>query len=345
MRTRPILDEPQNCTRLHAKRRHETCSPFSGMGASRPAIRRPWYAVVLAARHPLRFLWQLALRVDEDGILTIAAAMAYYFFLSLFPLVLFLLALVSLAPVEGLMDWLLARAALFVPGDAYTLIEATIRGFLGEPRRGLVSVGAVLALWTASSAFASVMDGLNRAYRVPEYRSWWRVRLQAMGLTIMLSLFLILTFVLTVFGGQLAALIGGWFGPRGELVALVIGWAVLIGAVTIVVASIDYACPATPPRWRWLTPGSLVFMLGFTAVSAAFSYYVQRFAVYDATYGSLGAVIVLLVWMYLLAAFLLLGGEVNALLEHMYRVKEEEAAARAREGSGELAARTASQTP
>jgi membrane protein len=296
--------------------------------------RRPWYAVPLAARHPLRFISQLVLRVDEDGVLTIAAAMAYYFFLSLFPLFLFLLAVVSIAPVEGLMDWLLARAALFVPGDAHALIDATIRGFLGRPRSGLVSLGAVLALWTASSAFASVMDGLNRAYRVPEYRSWWRVRLQAMGLTVGLSLFLILTFVLTIFGGQLAALIGRLVGPRAEFVALVISWTVVIGAVTFVVASIDYACPATPPRWRWLTPGSLVFMLGFAAVSAAFSYYVQRFAAYDATYGSLGAVIVLLVWMYLLAFFLLLGGEVNALLEHMYRVREEERIARSREGAG-----------
>jgi len=310
-------------------------------GETRRSIaRRPWYAVPLAARHPLRFIWQLTVRVGEDGILTIAAAMAYYFFLSLFPLVLLLLALVSLAPVEGLIDWLLARAALVVPGDAYALIEATIRGFLGQPRSGLVSLGAVLALWTASSAFASVMDGLNRAYRVPEYRPWWRVRLQAMGLTIALSVFLILTFVLTIFGGQLAAWIGRLVGPRAEFLALFISWTIIIGAITFVVASIDYACPATPPRWRWMTPGSLVFMLGFAAVSAAFSYYVQRFAAYDATYGSLGAVIVLLVWMYLLAVFLLLGGEVNALLEHMYRAKEDEKIARAREGSGEPAART-----
>jgi membrane protein len=306
------------------------------------AIRRPWYALRLAARHPLDFLWQLVLRVADDGILTIAAAIAYYFFLSLFPLVLFLIALVSIAPVEGLMDWLLMRAALFVPGDAYALIEATIRGFLGRPRSGLVSLGAVLALWTASSAFSSVMDGLNRAYRVPEYRTWWRVRLQAMGLTIALSLFLIMTFVLTIFGGQVAAMIGQLVGPRAEFLALLISWTIVIGAVAFVVATIDYACPATPPRWRWLTPGSLVFMLGFASVSAAFSYYVQRFATYDATYGSLGAVIVLLVWMYLLAVFMLLGGEVNALLEHMYRVHEEERlAVRAREGSGEPAARAA----
>jgi membrane protein len=306
----------------------------------RAARRRPWRAVPLAARHPLRFLGNLITHIGDDGILTIAAAMAYYFFFSLFPLVLFVLALVSLAPVRGVEDWLLARAAEWVPGEAYVLLERVVRSLLERPRSGLVSLGAVLALWTASSAFVSVMDGLNRAYRVPEYRSWWRVRLQAMGLTIALSVLLITTFVLTVFGGHLAALIGRLLSPAAELAALFISWTIVVAAVTVVVATIDWACPATPRTWRWVTPGSLVFMVGFGMCSAAFSYYVGQFASYDATYGSLGAVIIMLLWMYILAFFLLLGGEVNALLEHMARVREEEAAAlQAREGSGEPAAR------
>jgi membrane protein len=302
---------------------------------------RPWRAVPTAARHPLRFLGRLFDHIQQDHILTIAAAMAYYFFLSLLPFVLFVLALITLAPVQGLEDWLLAQAAQWVPGEAYSMIESIIRGFLAEPRGGLVSIGAALALWTASSAFIAVMGGMTRAYGVDEYRSWWRVRLQAMGLTIGLSMFMVVTFVLTIFGGQLAALIGRTVGPMAEVVALVIRWSVVVGAVMVVVGAIDYACPATPPTWRWLTPGSLVFMLGFGLCSAAFSYYVDRFGSYDKTYGSLGAVIILLVWMYMLAAFLLLGGEVNALLERMDNEREE-AAVLARvtpDGSGEPAAR------
>ena len=295
----------------------------------------------MACRHPLRFLGRLFDHIEQDHILTIAAAMAYYFFLSLLPFVLFVLALITLAPVQGLEDWLLAQAAQWVPGEAYSMIESIIRGFLAQPRGGLVSVGAALALWTASSAFIAVIGGMTRAYGVDEYRSWWRVRLQAMGLTIGLSMFMVVTFVLTIFGGQLAALIGRTVGPMAEVVALVIRWSVVVGAVMVVVSAIDWACPATPRTWRWLTPGSLVFMLGFGLCSAAFSYYVDRFGSYDKTYGSLGAVIILLVWMYMLAAFMLLGGEVNALLERMDNEREEAAALAAvtPEGSGEPAAR------
>jgi membrane protein len=302
---------------------------------------RPWRAVPTACRHPIRFFGRLYDHIEKDHILTIAAAMAYYFFLSLIPFVLFVLALITLVPVEGLEDWLLGQAAQWVPGEAYSLIESIIRGFLAQPRGGLVSIGAALALWTASSAFIAVMGGMTRAYGVDEYRSWWRVRLQAMGLTIGLSMFMVVTFVLTIFGGQLAALIGRNVGPIAEVVALVIRWSVVVVAVLVVVGAIDWACPATPHTWRWLTPGTVVFILGFALCSAAFSYYVDRFGSYDKTYGSLGAVIILLVWMYMLAAFMLLGGEVNALLERMDNEREEAAALATTtlEGSGEPAAR------
>lgn len=284
--------------------------------------RRPWRAVPLAIRHPIRFVGDLVRRVAEDDLFGTAAAMAYYFFLSLFPFVLFVIALVSIAPVQGIEDWLLARAAEIVPGEAYTLLEAIIRGFLGRPRSGLASLGAILALWTASSAFVAVTNGLSRAYRAAEHRPWWRVRLGAMGLTIALSALMIGTFVLSLFGGQLATLIGRVVNPAAGFATAVISWAVTIGAAVVVMAAIDYACPATVPRWRWLTPGSLVFIVGFAACSTAFSYYVRTYAAYDHTYGSLGAVIVLLLWMYILAVFLLFGGEVNALLEHMAEERE-----------------------
>jgi membrane protein len=306
------------------------------------ARRRPWHGVSLAARRPGRFAAQLARRVQEDDVLTIAAAMAYYFFLSLFPLCLFVVALVTVAPVHGLEDWLLEQAGQLLPAEAFRLLEGTIRDLLARPRRGLLSLGAVLALWTASSAFVSVMGGMSRAYRTPEHRPWWRVRLQAIGLTVGLSLVMIVTFVTTIFGGQLADLVGRLIGPAAEVAALVARWTVAVVGVTFVVSAIDYACPATAPAWRFVTPGSLVFMGGFGGASAAFSYYVGRFGSYNATYGSLGAVIVLLFWLYILAVFLLLGGEVNALLEHLVRVRDEEAArAVPREGSGEPMARGA----
>jgi membrane protein len=286
---------------------------------ARPVVEAPrWRDVLAGMRRPHRFVAQLVRRVQEEHLVTIAAAMSYYFFFALFPFLLFLLSVVTVLPIRGLDDWVLSQASQFVPGEAYGMLEGVVRGILRQPRSGLLSLGAALALWSSSAAFASVMDGLNRAYRVSETRPWWRLRLHAMGLTLALSGFMILAFVLAVFAAPFSAWVGRVLGPAGGIASLVLQWVVVIAVVTLVAATIYYACPDVEQQhYHWVTPGSVLFTLGFGGTSMAFSYYVGRFGSYDRTYGSLGAVIVLLFWMYLLAFFLLLGGLVNALLEHM----------------------------
>lgn len=288
-----------------------------GPSKRRRFVTARWSVLLAGLRHPRRFFGELVERIEEDRTLTLAAALSYYFFFALFPFLLFLLAFVTLLPIQGLEDWILASAAQVVPGEAYGLLEATVRGLLRQPRGGLVSLGAALALWSASAAFASIMDGLNRAYRVSETRPWWRVRLEAIGLTMGLSAFMILAFVLALFGGQLATLVGHVLGLAGVMAALVARWVIVLTVITVVAATIYYACPDVEQEWVRVTPGSAIFTFGFGAASAGFSYYVGRFGSYDTTYGTLGAVIILLFWMYMLAFFLLLGGQVNALLEHL----------------------------
>jgi membrane protein len=282
-----------------------------------PTTGRTWLELARAVRHPIRFVTALVWRVSEDDIATPAAAMAYYFFFSMFPMLLFILALASMFPVEGLEQWLLAALAQYLPAEAYTLIEGIVQSLLGTPRSGLLSVGAILTLWTASSAFGAVMVGLNRAYRAQEYRPWWRLRLEAMGLTIGLSALMIVAFVLGPFGGQLVILVTSILGPLAGDVAAVLRWAITVTAVMLVVAAVYYVCPAIKRDWQWIRPGSVLFTLGFAGTSAAFSFYVENFGAYDKTYGSLGAVIILLLWMYILALILLLGGELNAFLEEL----------------------------
>jgi membrane protein len=276
-----------------------------------------WWVLLAGLRRPVVFLRRLIGRISEDRTLTLAAAMAYYFFLAIIPLLLFMVALVSVLPVQGLENWVLASLARVVPPEAFGLLELTVRDVIARPRSGLVSLGAVLALWAASTGFASVTDGLNLAYRVDESRPWWHVRLNAIGLTVALSTFMILAFVLAVFGGLLASWLGQRLGPAAVPVLLGARWVIVVTVVTAVAATIYYVCPDVEQELYWVTPGSFLFTVGFGASSAGFSYYVGRFAAFDATYGSLCAVIVLLVWMYLLAFCLLLGGHVNALLEHL----------------------------
>jgi len=283
-----------------------------------------WAALRRAVRRPHVFLRGLAFQIAQDGLTILAAALSYYFFFAFFPFVLFLLALITFLPgVQGLQTWLLQWVAQVVPGQAYETLAGVIDGLLSQPRGGILSLGAVLALWSASSAFAGLMNALNVAYGVRERRPWWKVRLLAIGLTIALSFFMILAFVLAVGSGPLAAWVAGLLGPYGGIALLVANWLTALGAITLVIASVYHYCPDVDFPWRWFSPGSVLFTLGFGATTVGFSYYVARFGSFDKTYGSLGAVIILLVWMYLLALFMLLGGEVNAYLD---RQAEAEAA-------------------
>jgi len=282
-----------------------------------PPPTRTWLELARAARHPWRFLTALVWRVSEDDIATPAAAMAYYFFFSMFPMVLFVLALASMFPAQGLEQWLLAMLEHNLPAEAYSLIAGTVTSLLETPRSGLLSLGAVLTLWTASSAIGATINGLNRAYRASEYRPWWWLRIVAVGLTFALSLLMVVAFILGPFGGRLVELVTSWFGPLAGAVAFVLRWVLSITSAMLIVAAVYYVCPAVRREWQWIRPGSVLFTLGFAGTSAVFSYYVQHFGGYDKTYGSLGAVIILLFWMYLLALFLLLGAELNAFLEEL----------------------------
>jgi membrane protein len=277
-----------------------------------------WTMLWRAVRRPGRFVGDLGAHVGRGKLFTLAAALSYYFFFSLFPFVLFLLALVTMLPfAKGLEDWLLGWAAQLVPGDAYTTLERVIRSLLAQPRGGLLSLGAGLALWSASTAVAGLMGALNVAYGVPERRPWWKVRLVAMGIVIATSFFMILAFLLAVSSGPLAAWVAGMLGPAGGIALLAANWLLALAAITLVTATVYHVCPDVDLPWRWMSPGSLLFAFGFTATSLAFSYYVTHFSSYDKTYGSLGAVIILLLWMYFVALLMLLGGLLNAYLDRM----------------------------
>lgn len=261
-----------------------------------------------------RFAAALLGRLGEHRTFTFAAALAYYFLFALFPFVLFLLAFVTVLPgVAGIEDWLLAQAAAIPPPEGHAVFAGVVRSLLAQPRSGLLSLGAALALWSASTALVAVADALNVAYGIRERRPWWRVRLECMGLTAVLSVFMIVAFAASVASSPLSAWVARLFGELGGYGVLAATWVVALGAVTVVIATLYHRLPDIDRPWRWFSPGSLVFTLGFTATSAGFSAWVARFGGYDKTYGSLGALIVLLLWMYLLAVFVLVGGEIDAM--------------------------------
>ncbi len=258
-------------------------------------------------------------KVLADNCLGQAAQLAYYFLFALFPFLLFLTTLLAYIPVPQLLDQIMHLLARALPGEALSLVQDHIHTLVNQQRSGLLSFGIIAAIWTASSAILAVTEGLNRAYSVEESRSWWKVRGLAMVLVVGLSLFMIVATVLLIFGPQLGSLIANKVG-LGDIFAItwnIARWPVSIVFLMFGLALLYYFAPNVKQSWRWITPGSVVAVIGWIITSLGFSYYVTNFASYNATYGSIGTVIVLLTWLYLTGIFILIGGEVNAAFDYV----------------------------
>jgi membrane protein len=256
--------------------------------------------------------------IQEDDCFGRAAQLAYYFLFALFPFFLFLTTLLAYLPVSNLLDRLMEVLAQLLPGDALQLVKDNLQELVTGDRRGLLSFGILAALWTSSSALTAIIDTLNRAYDVEERRPFWKVRLLAIGLTVGLSAFSIIALVLLTFGPQLGRWVADLVG-LGEVFALswnILRWPVIVGLLIVAMALLYYFGPDVEQDWRWITPGSAFAVIGWLLTSLGFAFYVNHFGSYNATYGSIGAVIVLLTWMYLSGLFVLIGGEINAEIEH-----------------------------
>lgn len=259
--------------------------------------------------------------IQEDNCLGAAAELAYYFLFAMFPFFLFLTTLLGYLPIPDLMQRIMELLAAFLPGEALYLLQDHVRTIVTGQRGGLLSFGLLAALWTSSSAIAAIADTLNRAYGVKEERPYWKVRGLALLLTIGLSLFIIVSIVLLTFGPQIGGLLAAKLGLGSVFEAAwnLLRWPVILCLLSVVLAVLYYFAPDVEQEWKWITPGSVFAVVGWIITSLGFSYYVNNIGSYTATYGSIGAVIVLLTWMYLSGLLILIGGEVNAEIEHAAR--------------------------
>lgn len=277
-------------------------------------LKEVWYLGGLSVTELLRRLVQ---KVQKDDCLGSAAQLAYYFLFALFPFLLFLTSLLGYVPIPNLMDRILELLAKLVPDEALKLVQDHIRDLVSNRRGGLLSFGILAALWASSSAITAITETLHRAYGVEEGRPFWKVRGMAILLTIGLSVFIITAMILLIFGPQ----IGSWMansiglGSIFEVIWPILRWLIIVIFLIIAMAMIYYFAPDVEQEWKWITPGSIFAVMGWIIASLGFSYYVTHFGSYNKTYGSIGAVIVLLTWMYLTGFFILVGGEINAILE------------------------------
>jgi membrane protein len=257
------------------------------------------------------FLVALKDEISKDGVTDVAATVTYYGVLALFPFLLFLVALASVVISPQQAEALVRELSEVAPGAVTQIVGERIRQLGEQQDVTLLGFGAIGAIWAASGAVTALMRALNVAYDVEESRPFWKVRGIAVLMTLVTGALALAAGLAAVAAAPVAAAIGG---PIGAAVAwLRLPFAGL--AMMLLWALLYHALPDVHRRFRFITPGSVGGVILWVIASWAFSKYVANFGSYDKTYGSIGGVVVLLLWMWLSALVLLVGAEVNALVE------------------------------
>lgn len=265
-------------------------------------------------------------RSERDEILGRAAQLSYYFLLALFPLLIFLITLFGYFNGAGnLQQELITYLGRVMPSAALQLVVATIDEVTRSRGTAKLSFGILFALWAASSGVNALSEGLNAAYDVGETRAWWRVRLLAIAMTIALSVLVISALSIVLYGGRLGESVANSLdaGSLFQIVWNILQWPIAIAFLILALVLIyrfvpnagakrhGHGLPASDYRQRWFSPGVLIAVVLWVFLSLGFRLYLHFFNSYSATYGSLGALIILMLWFYLTGATILLGAEIN----------------------------------
>ena len=253
-----------------------------------------------------------------DDILSLAAQQAYYFFFALFPALLALISIASFFPVHNLVDEVVVMLGRVAPSDVIKIVTDQLRTISDTNAGGLLTIAFLFTLWSSSAAVLSMCGTLNAAYDITESRPWWKVRLVALGLTVGLAFFILISMTLVIAGPTLAERIADMMrlGAAFEWTWKILQWPVIFVLVSTAIALLYYFAPDAEQRWVWITPGSVVATALWVIISLAFKAYLTYFGASYAAYGVIGGVMVLMLWFYLSGIAILIGAEMNAEIEH-----------------------------
>jgi len=279
-----------------------------------------------SARSPLRIpargwkdiFWRTYTQIGDDRLLAVAAGAVFYMLLALFPAITALVSLYGLladpATINDhllLLQGVMPEAAIGIVKEQVTRLAQTSNGALGLG----FFFGLALALWSANAGMKAIIDALNVVYDEREKRGFVKLTLVALAFTFGGLVFIILALGAVVIFPLVLAWIG--FESRSAELVAILRWPALFVIVVLALAVLyRYGPSRTPARWQWLSIGSVSAALAWLAVSGVFSWYLANFGHYDATYGSLGAAIGLMMWLWLSVIVLLIGAELNAEIEH-----------------------------
>lgn len=281
-------------------------------------IKSIWALGGLNWRELARRLWG---GINRNDLINRAYELAYNFLLAVFPMLLFLLGLLGMLASEGsqLRTDLFYYFQLVLPPMAYKMLVQTLYEVTPVSAGGKLTFGLLFALYSGSAGMTQLMSTLNAAYEVREERSWIKVHLISLALTLAMAILLIAALFLVLAGGQMIASAGRATGSTGAawVIGKVLQWGIALAFVVFAFAVIYYFAPNVHEQhWYWITPGSIVGVVMWAIGSVAMRVYLHFFNTYSKTYGSLGAVIVLMLWFYLTGLSFLIGSQINSTIEH-----------------------------
>ena len=250
---------------------------------------------------------------DADDIFGRSAQLAYYFFLALFPMLIFLISTLGIFSGAGehIRHGMFQFLSQALPAAASDLIEKTMNEVTSASSIGKLSFGLIVSLWSASAGMLAIMDTLNAEHGVTEDRSFLRQRVTAVALTLSVATLLVFAAII-VLSGESQNLLAG----TSSIVWKISHWPLAAACVLLGLALIYYFAPnLKEPQWHWITPGAVVGLALWLLASVALRVYLHFFDSYSATYGSLGAAVILLISFYLTGIAILIGGEVNVVIE------------------------------
>ena len=281
---------------------------------AKKAVRSLWD---LGGLTPRQLLKRVGKEFNEDDILGRSAQLSYYFLLALFPAMLFLMTIFGMlaGPGSELRESMMGYLAKVMPGSAFDLVNQTTHQVHQAAGGWKLAVGIVGTLWSASAGLTAIMDTLNVAYEYKETRSFVRKRLVAIVLTLALAALVISALVIVLYGGAIAEWVGRMVGLSSPAIIAwkIVQWPIALAFLAVAFALVYYFAPNhDEPEWNWITPGAVMGLFLWIGASLAFRLYLSFFNSYSATYGSVGAVIILMLWFYLSSIAILLGGEINS---------------------------------
>ena len=267
------------------------------------------------------FFWK---GLMEGAITTRASSLAFNFFLAFFPSIIVFFTLIPYIPIDGLQETLMELLAVVLPPSTNEITFQTLEDIISNPRGGLLSVGFILALYFSTNGINSLIEAFNSSYHIREIRPLIQQRILSLGLTLLLSIMLIIAIGLIIFGTVVVNyLVSSEIISTGAADLIIYGkWFVMLAMLFFGISILFHLGPALKSKWKLFTPGSIFATIFIIITSIGFNYYINHFSQYNKIYGSIGTLMIILLWMYFNSIILLTGFELNASISNAKQKSE-----------------------